>query len=138
MELINIGYLVVTLPASLQRDQFEEDAATDITVLETPLSRLHLMEEAPLVCYLNDGHVPIDNNRAENAIRGVAVGRKNWLFAGSLAAGQRATMVMSLLETAHANSHEPRVWLRDVLRRLPSWPNNRLNELLPWPENPFS
>nr|WP_086114297.1 IS66 family transposase [Xenorhabdus beddingii] len=91
-----------------------------------------------LVCYLNDGRVPIDNNRAENAIRGVAVGRKNWLFAGSLAAGQRAAMMMSLLETAKANGHDPRVWLQDVLRRLPTWPNNRLNELLPWSDNPFS
>ncbi|PQQ22302.1 IS66 family transposase ISPlu20, partial [Photorhabdus luminescens] len=53
-------------------------------------------------------------------------------------AGQRAAMIMSLLETAKANGHEPWVWLRDVLSRLPVWPNNRLNELLPWPENPFS
>ncbi|WP_445495974.1 IS66 family transposase [Photorhabdus sp. SF281] len=90
-----------------------------------------------LVCYLDDGRVPIDNNRAENAVRGVALGRKNWLFAGSLAAGQRAAMIMSLLETAKANGHEPWVWLRDVLSRLPVWPNSRLNELLPWPENPF-
>ncbi|MBC8954997.1 IS66 family transposase [Xenorhabdus sp. PB62.4] len=109
-----------------------------------PNSGLHkaiaytLKRWAALVCYLNDGRVPIDNNRAENALRGVAVGRKNWLFAGSLAAGQRAAMVMSLLETAHVNGHDPWVWLRDVLRRLPTWPNNRLNELLPWPENPFS
>ncbi|OTA19829.1 transposase [Xenorhabdus beddingii] len=50
-------------------------------------------------------------------------------------AGQRAAMVMSLLETAKANGHDPQVWLQDVLRRLPTWPNNRLNELLPWPEN---
>ncbi len=92
---------------------------------------------AALVCYLNDGHVPIDNNRAENAIRAVAVGRKNWLFAGSLAAGQRAAMVMSLLETAHANGHDPWVWLRDVLCRLPTWPNNRLNELLGHVFNPL-
>ncbi|TDB40046.1 IS66 family transposase, partial [Photorhabdus khanii] len=83
-----------------------------------------------LVCYLDDGRVPIDNNRAENAVRGVALGRKNWLFAGSLCAGQRAAMIMSLLETAKANGHEPWVWLRDVLSRLPVWPNNRLNELL--------
>ncbi|ERT10333.1 transposase domain-containing protein, partial [Photorhabdus temperata] len=75
---------------------------------------------------------------AENAVRGVAVGRKNWLFAGSLPAGQRAAMIMSLLETARANGHEPWVWLRDVLSRLPSWPNSRLTELLPWPDNPFS
>ncbi|PHM25748.1 transposase [Xenorhabdus budapestensis] len=90
------------------------------------------------MCYLDDGRVPIDKNRAENALRGVAVGRKNGLFAGSLAAGQRAAMVMSLLETANANGHDPWVWLRDVLRRLSTWPNNRLNELLPWSENPFS
>jgi len=91
-----------------------------------------------LLCYLKDGRVPIDNNRVENAMRPVAVGRKNWLFAGSLRAGQRMAAILSLLETAKLNGHDPYIWLRDVLTRLPSWPNSRINELLPYAENSFS
>ncbi|MEH0832400.1 IS66 family transposase, partial [Pectobacterium cacticida] len=91
-----------------------------------------------LLRYLDDGRVPIDNNRTENSLRPVAVGRKNWLFAGSLRAGQRMASILSLLETAKLNGHDPYIWLRDVLTRLPSWPNNRLNELLPYAENRFS
>lgn len=91
-----------------------------------------------LLRYLNDGRVPIDNNRTENCIRPVAVGRKNWLFAGSLRAGQRMASILSLLETAKLNGHDPYIWLRDVLTRLPAWPNNRISELLPYAENSFS
>ncbi|WP_213991517.1 IS66 family transposase [Sodalis sp. dw_96] len=91
-----------------------------------------------LLCYLEDGRVPIDNNRCENAMRPVAVGRKNWLFAGSLRAGQRMAAILSLLETAKLNGHDPYIWLRDVLTRLPTWPNNRIAELLPYAENSFS
>jgi transposase len=91
-----------------------------------------------LLRYLDDGRVPIDNNRAENVMRPVALGRKNWMFAGSLRAGQRMASILSLLETAKLNGHDPYVWLRDVLTRLPSWPNSRINELLPYAENPFA
>ncbi len=91
-----------------------------------------------LLRYLKDGRVPIDNNRVENVMRPVAVGRKNCLFAGSLRAGQRMAAILSLLETAKLNGHDPYIWLRDVLTRLPSWPNSRLNELLPYAENSFS
>jgi hypothetical protein len=91
-----------------------------------------------LLRYLDNGLVPIDNNRIENAIRPVAVGRKNWLFAGSLPAGQRMATLLSLLETARQNGLEPFIWLRDVLTRLPTWPNSRLRELLPYPENHFT
>ena len=93
---------------------------------------------AALLTYLDDGRVPIDNNRTENVIRPVAVGRKNWLFAGSLPAGQRMAVILSLLETAKLNGLDPFIWLRDVLTRLPSWPNNRLHELLPYATNNFS
>ncbi len=91
-----------------------------------------------LLRYLDDGRVPIDNNRAENVMRPVALGRKNWNFAGSLRAGQRMAAILSLLETAKLNGHDPYVWLRDVLTRLPSWPNSRINELLPYVENAFA
>lgn len=84
-----------------------------------------------LVHFLENGSIPVHNNRAERTIRPVAMGRKSWLFAGSQAAGTRAAQIMSLLETAKMNGLEPYAWLSDVLSRLPSWPEERLNELLP-------
>ncbi|MGH8303666.1 MAG: IS66 family transposase, partial [Steroidobacteraceae bacterium] len=72
-----------------------------------------------LIRYTDNGRYPIDNNPAENAIRPIALGRKNWLFTGSETAGQRAAAIMSLLATAKANGHEPHAWLTDVLTRLP-------------------
>ncbi|SRQ28883.1 putative IS orf, fragment [Shigella flexneri] len=67
----------------------------------------------------------------KRAIRPVVMGRKAWLFAGSLMAGNRAAQIMSLLETAKRNGLEPHAWLTDVLTRLPEWPEERLAELLP-------
>ena len=84
-----------------------------------------------LTVYLEDGRVEIDNNPVENAIRPIAIGKKNWLFAGSEAAGQRAAAIQSLLETARLNGIEPMAWLIDTLEKLPSWPNSRIDELLP-------
>lgn len=86
---------------------------------------------AALTRYLSDGAVPIDNNRVENAIRPIALGRKNWLFAGSLRAGQRAAAVMSLVQSARLNGHDPYAYLKDVLMRLPTQPASRIGELLP-------
>lgn len=79
----------------------------------------------------------MENNRAERAIRPVAMGRASWLFAGSLAAGERAAQIMGLLETAKMNGLEPHAWLTDVLKRLPSWPVEREQELLPFPSYQF-
>lgn len=93
---------------------------------------------ASLVRFLEDGRVPMENNRAERAIRPVAMGRASWLFAGSLAAGERAAQIMGLLETAKMNGLEPHAWLTDVLKRLPSWPEERLDELLPFAGYRFS
>ncbi|TKI05044.1 IS66 family transposase [Martelella alba] len=90
-----------------------------------------------LVRYLEDGRLPIDNNHCENLMRPVAAGRKNRLFAGSLRAGQRLAAILSLLETARLNGHDPYLWLREVLARLPDWPGNRISELLPYAENRF-
>jgi len=81
--------------------------------------------------FLQDGHVPIDNNWVENQMRPVALGRKNWLFAGSLRAGERAAAVMSLIQSAKLNGHDPHAYLKDVMDKLPSWPNSRICELLP-------
>jgi len=75
--------------------------------------------------------VPIDNNWIENQIRPIALGRKNWLFAGSLRAGQRAAEIMSLIQSTRLNGHEPFTYLKDVLARLPSQPHSRIAELLP-------
>ena len=84
-----------------------------------------------LTRHLEDGAVPIDNNFIERQIKPWAMGRKAWLFCGSELAGQRAAIVMSLVQSAKLNGHEPWTYLRDVLERLPSHPNGRIEELLP-------
>ena len=97
-----------------------------------------LRRKAAFTAYLDDGRFPIDNNPVENAIRPVALGRKNWLFAGSLLAGQRAAIIMSLIQTARACGHDPHAYLRDVLTRLPTQLNSKLGELLPHTWQPTS
>ena len=81
--------------------------------------------------FLLDGDVPIDNNYVENRIRPWALGRKNWLFIGSQLAGERAAVVMSLLQSAKLCGHEPWAYLKDILTRLPTQLNSRIEELLP-------
>ncbi|WP_198064226.1 IS66 family transposase, partial [Neptunomonas qingdaonensis] len=83
-----------------------------------------------LTRYLEDGAVPIDNNWVENQIRPWALGRSNWLFAGSLRSGQRAAAVMTLIQSAKLNGHDPYAYLKDVLSRLPTQKNNAIGELL--------
>jgi transposase len=85
-----------------------------------------------LTAYVNDGRLEISNNAAENAIRPVTLGRKNWLFAGSDAGGDRAAIFYTLIRSAKLNGLEPEAWLRDVLTRIGEHPINRLDELLPW------
>lgn len=84
-----------------------------------------------LARYAASGVLPIDNNPIENAIRPIAIGKKNWLFAGSERAGRRAAAIQSLLGTARLNGLDPYAWLKDTLEKLPAWPNSRLDELLP-------
>ena len=84
-----------------------------------------------LTRYLDDGNVPIDNNAAENAVRPLAVGRKNWLFVGSQQAGERAAVVLSLIESAKLNGHDPWAYLKDVFERLPTLKQRDLAQLLP-------
>ena len=86
---------------------------------------------AALTRYLEDGDLPIDNNHLENRIRPVALGRGNWLFAGSLRAGRRAAAIMSLIQSAKLNGHDPYLYLKDVLGRLPTQPASHLEQLLP-------
>ena len=109
----------------LQRRQITDGSAT-AKALDYSLKRW-----GALTRFLDDGQLPIDNNWAENQIRPVAIGRKNWLFTGSLRAGQRAAAVMSLIQSARLNGHDPYAYLKDVLQRLPTHKNSQIAELLP-------
>jgi len=84
-----------------------------------------------LIRFAEDGNLPPDNNHIENRIRPIALGRGNWLFAGSLRGGQRAAAVMSLIQSAKLNGLDPFVYLKDVMDRLPTQPANRIEELFP-------
>ena len=82
--------------------------------------------------FLDEGRICLTNNAAERALRGIALGRKAWLFAGSDRGGERAAAVYSLIVTAKLNEVDPCAWLADVLARIADHPVSRLNELLPW------
>ncbi len=82
--------------------------------------------------FLDDGRICLSNNAAERALRGIALGRKSWLFAGSDRGGQRAAAMYSLIVTAKMCDIDPQAWLADVLARIAGHPASRLDELLPW------
>jgi len=93
----------------------------------------YLLKRWPaFVRFLDDGRICLTNNAAERALRGIAVGRKNWLFAGSDRGGERAAAIYTLIATAKLNDIDPQAWLEDVLRRIADHPANRLADLLPW------
>ena len=87
---------------------------------------------AALRVYLQDSRIAIDSNPVERAFRGVAVGRRNYFFAGSAGGGRRAALVYSLIETCKLNGVDPYAYLKDVLTRLPTQKVRDLDELLPW------
>jgi len=82
--------------------------------------------------FLDDGRICLSNNAAERAVRGIAVGRRNWTFCGSDEGGRRAAVMYTLIETAKLNGVDPKAWLADVLARIADHPAQRLHELLPW------
>ncbi len=82
--------------------------------------------------YLEHGELGIDNNPAKRAVKPVAIGRKNYLFAGSEGGGKSAAILYSLIETANLNGVDPQAWLTDVLSRIADHKINRIDELLPW------
>jgi transposase len=87
---------------------------------------------AAFTLFLQDGRVCLSNNAAERALRGIALGRKSWLFCGSDRGGQRAAAMYSLIVTAKLNDVDPQAWLADVLARIATHPAHRIDELLPW------
>ncbi|MDH4559550.1 hypothetical protein E8F06_00860 [Pseudomonas sp. BN411] len=115
-----------------QRDLVPDGSAT-AKALDYSLKRW-----VALTRYLEDGVVPIDNNWVENQIRPWALGRSNWLFAGSLRSGKRAAAIMSLIQSARLNGHDPYAYLKDVLMRLPTQRASEIADLLPhrWCPNP--
>jgi len=108
-----------------QRELVPEGSAT-AKALDYSLKRW-----VALTRYLEDGAVPIDNNQIENLIRPWALGRSNWLFAGSLRSGKRAAAIMSLIQSARINGHDPYAYLKDVLTRLPTQRASEIDQLLP-------
>lgn len=116
--------LATWLDAQLQRIPGKSDLAGAI--------RYARSRWPALTSYVDNGRLELSNNAVENAIRPVALGRKNWLFAGSDSGGERAALFYTLIRTATLNGVEPEAYLRDVIARIGSHPVNRLHELLPW------
>ena len=92
----------------------------------------HLKRWPAFTRFLDDGRICMSNNAAERSVRGIAVGRKNWMFAGSDSGGRRGAAIYTLIETCKLNDADARRWLADVLARINDHPMSRLAELLPW------
>ena len=83
--------------------------------------------------FLDDGRICMSNNAAERAVRGIAVGRRNWTFCGSDTGGARAAAVYTLIETCKLNGVDPQAYIEDVLTKLVNlWPASRIDDLMPW------
>jgi hypothetical protein len=94
--------------------------------------RYPLNRWAAMARYCDNGLLEISNNLVENALRGVALGRRNWMFVGSTKGGDASALFYSLVETCRLNGVEPEAWFTDVITRIGNHPINRIDELLPW------
>jgi len=120
--------LVVALEAWLRQQRAKLSASNETAkAIAYSLNRW-----TGLIRFLDDGRLCISNNAAERALRGIAVGRHNWIFAGSDDGGRRAAALYTLIETAKLNDIDPQAWLADILARLQDHPAKRIDELLPW------
>jgi len=120
--------LVIALESWLREQRRKLSASNQVAkAIQYSLNRW-----TALTRFLDDGRLCMSNNAAERALRCVAVGRKNWTFAGSDRGGCRAAAIYTLVETAKLNNIDPQAWLADVLARLPGHPAKRIHELLPW------
>ena len=137
------------MPPDLRRRARLERAAPGIKalriVLDDALRRLSPKSEVAkaiaygrkrwtaLTRFIEDGRLEIDNNIAERAMRSIAIGRKNWLFAGSKAGGERAAAIYTVIETCKLNGIEPQAYIADVIAKIAAdWPAARWDELMPW------
>src|SRR5271169_1363887 len=123
-----IAPLVAELESWMRRERARLSRHADVAkAMDYMLKRW-----AAFTRFLSDGRICLTNNAAERALRGIAIGRKNWLFAGSDRGGERAASMYTLIATAKLNNVDPQAWLADVLRRIADHPARRLHELLPW------
>jgi transposase len=124
--------LVVALETWLRQQRAKLSAKNEIAkAIQYSLKRW-----PALTRFLDDGRLCMSNNAVERAVRCIAVGRKNWTFAGSDEGGRRAAAIYTLIETAKLNDIDPQAWLADVLARLPDHPAKRIDQLLPWAWRP--
>jgi transposase len=125
--------LVTTLHAWLNEERRKLSGGNDVAkAMDYMLKRW-----AVFARFLDDGRICLTNNAAERGLRGIALGRKSWLFAGSDRGGQRAAVMYSLIVSAKMNDTDPQAWLAHVLANIAQHPVNRLDELLPWNWRPL-
>jgi transposase len=123
-----VAPLVMDLEAWMQAQRAKLSRHSDVgKAMDYMLKRW-----APFTRFLDDGRICLTNNAAERALRGIALGRKSWLFAGSDRGGERAAVMYTLIQTARLNDVDPQAWLADVLARINDHNIRKLDELLPW------